>query len=222
MSQQEPHHQHHHHHHDTLPAKLAAGGLSCMAVSFILNPMDVIKCRMQARLASHFRVSHLRVQLILLFAQIQVKAPNMTELPYRNFPQSFAKIFSEEGVRGLFKGCVLSLKFHSRVTVRTSGTDSSDLFCSMQYHCKYAKRGLVFITSSRIIRSRQTHCCQFTTYLIPFLVFHRFNNYDSRYDLFSDKGDITLSQKILAGAITGAIGFFIFYSKCFDNLNFDF
>ena len=58
MSQQEPHHQHQHHH-DTLPAKLAAGGLSCMAVSFILNPMDVIKCRMQARrsIGKLFRVT---------------------------------------------------------------------------------------------------------------------------------------------------------------------
>lgn len=70
---------------DGVLGKLAAGGASCMVASFILNPMDVIKCRMQMQTSS--------------------VSPG-AQLPYRSFAQSFGKIASEEGVRGLFKGCV--------------------------------------------------------------------------------------------------------------------
>jgi hypothetical protein len=67
---------------DGLKEKLLAGGLSSMVASFLLNPCDVIKARMQM--------------------QHQMAT---ADRPYKNFFQSFMKIIRDEGaVPGLMRG----------------------------------------------------------------------------------------------------------------------
>ena len=64
--------------------KLVAGGLSCMLISAILNPMDVIKVRLQT----------------------QPKPVTADQpLQYQGFRHAFMKILKEEGYRrGLMRG----------------------------------------------------------------------------------------------------------------------
>ena len=146
-------------HSSDMPAKLAAGGVSCMLASFgtaallccslaarslnvlpclpfphatlpplaVLNPMDVIKCRMQTQATG-----------------------------YRTFPQSFGKIAAEEGVRGLFKG----------------------ITASMLREASYSSLRLGLYDPFKAIVAGGD----------------------------SSKDDITLTQKILAGGASGAIG----------------
>ena len=78
-----------------LAAKLAAGGLSCMIVSSVLNPMDVIKIALQIqnqlKKARGLGVGH-------------------AEGEYKGFRHAAVKIASEEGVfRGLMKGITASM-----------------------------------------------------------------------------------------------------------------
>lgn len=73
---------------DKTGAKLLAGGLSCMMISALLNPMDVIKIRLQT--------------------QNQLKS--QTPAVYKGFFNTLIKTFREEGYRrGLMRGITPSM-----------------------------------------------------------------------------------------------------------------
>jgi len=69
--------------------KFAAGGIACMFMSAVVNPMDVIKVRLQT--------------------QNQLQAVRLSAQPYAGLFSAGGRIFHEEGVRGLFKGITASM-----------------------------------------------------------------------------------------------------------------
>jgi hypothetical protein len=78
---------------DNIVAKLAAGGLSCMAASAILNPMDVIKVRLQTQ------------------NQLQAKVGKgmYGDAAYKGFSHAGMRILREEGFSGIMKGITASM-----------------------------------------------------------------------------------------------------------------
>lgn len=70
--------------------KFAAGGLACMLMSAVLNPMDVVKVRLQL--------------------QNQLQSLDRGSQPYRGLSHAALKIAKEEGIaRGLWKGITPSM-----------------------------------------------------------------------------------------------------------------
>lgn len=89
---------------DALGPKLLAGGISCMTISAILNPMDVVKVRLQNQNAAS-AVEATRNKLHLA-------TPHDTPPPahYRGFFHALSTIYKQEGYfKGLMRGFTPSM-----------------------------------------------------------------------------------------------------------------
>ena len=185
-----------------LAAKMAAGGLSCMCINTLFNPMDVVKIRLQTQnqllLVSH---SHAPIEPLLSTARTAILAPAAAsthsasplhrtnsmyaEGKYKGMTHGLLTIYREEGyARGLMRG---SVSQPARRCIHAIGA------------------WLIFIHISR--------CVVFS--VTPSLM--REASYSSirmgLYDYFrallapagTAKSDFTLFHKVTAGACSGAL-----------------
>ena len=128
--------------HEGLGAKLLAGGLSCMFISAILNPMDVIKVvlQTQAQLKALDNQSH-SVSDLLLHPSRSLYA----HARYHGAWHAAKSIYNEQGYgRGLMKGITASmLREASYSSIRMGLYDSFKVFLAPKgtgkdefYFCK--------------------------------------------------------------------------------------
>ena len=90
--------------HDGLPAKLVAGGLSCMFISAVLNPMDVVKVVLQSQ--SQLKSFEHSVREVLLHPSRSL----YDHCRYHGTWDALKSIYLEQGYgRGLMKGITASM-----------------------------------------------------------------------------------------------------------------
>lgn len=87
--------------HDGLGAKMIAGGLSCCFISTIMNPMDVLKIRLQSQ-------NQLTTQTTAPTG-LSMKNSLYAGAKYTGTVQGLKLIASEEGFRGMMRGITPSL-----------------------------------------------------------------------------------------------------------------